>query len=67
MEECPAGTDSGAHVHRRLGGAQEQAVATLETTELLGRAGAEPGEIADGWAAFVRSVQVARVLDGGAP
>jgi len=48
MEEGPTtGSGSGAHVHRRLVDAQEQAAATREILEALGRAGAEPGEILD--------------------
>lgn len=48
MEEGPTtGTGSGAHVHRRLVDAQEQASATREILEALGRAGAEPGKILD--------------------
>jgi signal transduction histidine kinase/putative methionine-R-sulfoxide reductase with GAF domain len=47
-EEGPTtGTSSGAHTHRRLVDAQEQAAATREILEALGRAGAEPGEILD--------------------
>ena len=48
MEEGPTtGAGSGADVHRRLDDVQEQAAATREILEALGRAGAEPGEILD--------------------
>ena len=48
MGEGPAtGASNGADVHRRLVDAQEQAAATREILEALGRAGAEPGDILD--------------------
>lgn len=47
MEEAQTRSGSGAHVHRRLVDAQEQASATREILEALGRAGAEPGEVLD--------------------
>jgi len=48
MGEGPTtGASSGADVHRRLVDAQEQAAATREILEALGRAGVEPGEILD--------------------
>jgi signal transduction histidine kinase len=48
MEDGPTtGTGRGADVHRRLDDVQEQAAATREILEALGRAGAEPGEILD--------------------
>lgn len=48
MAEGPTtGIGSGADVHRRLDDVQEQAAATREILEALGRAGAEPGEVLD--------------------